>query len=505
MKDPVNDWERRLAERPPIRSGFTSDLERKVRERIRMRETKRRFPFRAAAAVLSIVLLFGGGWWFRDDLKQILQQDHADDALSSLANDPLKDEGDLILKVQDYKYSNFMSDIGRPFVLRHPSVEFSLSTPPDTDQDKLLEWIDKEQPDVLRLTPHQFQELAGQGKLKALDAFASKDGVKLDSMYEPVVKTIRQLGGGELYGFAPIFSTEAIIVNKKLFEKYNIELPKDGITVEELLQTAMRFNGTGVAGLTTSTGRNGFGLFNQLGDMSGLRTLSPDGSRLTLDTPAWNSLWNKVTEGLTAGWIIDNVLDWSKYPNGLSMEKMSKLDAFAQGKAAMSINAYSYGNQLMQYQVDPSDVDWMAVVPGSVDTSVGFYLDTIYAINAKTTQEKAAWELVKFAAGPEYAKKLIGKTGSEPVYMEQTLLASLPAEQWKAFYPPNLDPEQIVASIKRGFDNKELPKIQSEIYKSGSLTMKAVLEGKLKTDKALGSVEEKVQSGNPALQKGASQ
>ncbi|MBW7457683.1 extracellular solute-binding protein [Paenibacillus sepulcri] len=503
MKDPVNQWERRLAEKPPIRNGFTSDIERKVRERIRMREKKRKSPFRAAAAMMCVVVLLGCGWWFRDDLMQIIQPGHAEDAMAALLNDSLEDEGDLILKVQDSKYSNFMNDIGRPFVLRHPSVEFRLTLPSDASLKNLAEWVDQEMPDVLRLTPAQFQDLAGQGKLKSLDILADKDGVKLDSMYDPVVKTIRQLGGGELYGFAPIFSTEAVYVNKKLFEKYKIELPKDGVTTDELLQIAMKFNGTGAAGLSTSTGRNGFSLFSQLGSISGLRSLSPDGSQLTLDTPAWNSLWSEVTEGLKAGWIIDNVIDWAEHPGGLSMEQLRKLDAFANGKAAMSINTYSYGNQLAQYKVKPSDVEWMAVAPAVVDASAGFYLDTIYAVNAQTTQEKAAWELVKFAGGPEYAKKLLTQTGSLPVYMDSRQLASLPAEQWKAFYPPGLDPEQITASIKRS-GNEEQAKAQGQIYQIGSDTMKTVLDGKLQPDQALASMEEKLQSANPDLRKGTS-
>ena len=45
MKEPNNNWERRLGGRPPMKNGFTSDLERKVRERIRMKSTAGKSAF----------------------------------------------------------------------------------------------------------------------------------------------------------------------------------------------------------------------------------------------------------------------------------------------------------------------------------------------------------------------------------------------------------------------------------------------------------------------------
>ena len=73
MKDPANNnWERRLGGRPPMKNGFTSDLERKVRERIRMKSTAHKSPFRAVVAIMSVVILLGCGWWFRGDLKEML-------------------------------------------------------------------------------------------------------------------------------------------------------------------------------------------------------------------------------------------------------------------------------------------------------------------------------------------------------------------------------------------------------------------------------------------------
>jgi multiple sugar transport system substrate-binding protein len=497
MNDPVNEWERRLAGSPPIKNGFTSDLERKVRERIRMKQKDRNAPFRTVAALLSVIMLLGCGWWFREDLKQLIQKKGPNDSLAALMNDSLADEGEITLKIQDFQYSNFMLDIGRPFIMRHPSVDFTLSLTPDPAKEKLSDWIDREKPDVLRLSPSQFRELALQGKLKPLDALAKKDGFKLDSLYKPVVDTVRQLGGGELYGFAPSFSTQAVYVNKKLFEKYHIELPKDGITVDELLQTAMRFNGTGVAGLSTSTGMNGYHLISLLGNMSGLRTISPDGKQLTLNTPAWNGLWDRVTDGLKAGWIKDNVINWAEHPGGLSTDQIEKLDVFAQGKAAMTISGFYYTRDLAQYQLPELDNNWMTVSLSPADSSSGFYLDSIYAVNAKTTHEKAAWELVKFLAGQDYAKKMIDN-GSLPVYTKLTQLSSLPDEQWKSFYSPDLDPEQIIAAINRSADEK-IAKEEREVSRLGNETLNSVLNGELPADKALVAIEYKLLQSNPSL------
>ena len=107
MKDPANNnSERRLGGRPPMKNGFTSDLERKVRERIGMKSAHKS-PFRVVAAIMSVVILLRYGWWFRGDLEAVIEPREPQDQLTALFNNPYGDK-DINLKVQIIPYGALM-------------------------------------------------------------------------------------------------------------------------------------------------------------------------------------------------------------------------------------------------------------------------------------------------------------------------------------------------------------------------------------------------------------
>ncbi|MDG0794444.1 extracellular solute-binding protein [Cohnella ginsengisoli] len=86
-------------------------------------------------------------------------------------------------------------------------------------------------------------ELSAAGLLKPLDAWMKRDKVSDDSWQSAVKQTLREAGGGQLYGYAPEFTGHALYYNRKLFREYGIPEPTEGMTWEEVMNLAIKFDG----------------------------------------------------------------------------------------------------------------------------------------------------------------------------------------------------------------------------------------------------------------------
>ncbi|QYR22686.1 extracellular solute-binding protein [Paenibacillus sp. sptzw28] len=498
MNDPVNEWERRLAGRPPIKNGFTSDLERKVRERIRMKQTNRTATFRAVAALLSVVILLGCGWWFRVDLKELLQPKKKEDNLAAIFNDPLADK-EATLNVQLLTIGDF-NQIKKPFIIRHPSVTintFMISPETAYTPDKFLEAIDKGKPDLLMLPLGMYMRLAAEGKLKPLDPLIKKNNFDLGELHQPLVDLLRSAGGGELYGLTNQFNSTVLYVNEDLFEKHKIPIPEEGATLDEILKTAARFEGTGVYGLTSYRRDNPSQLAALIGQSTGMQavSLTREGVKATVQTDGWKRVWQEVADGNKKGWIGQSPpLDWSK--GSILMTDIFKSDLFASGKAAMIIEDNNYYGSLLDYEkTTKKQMNWMTL-PYRIDpaaTNQADYLNTmfVYAINAQTSDTEAAWELLRFIAGPETASRFDqGQMNSKMILSRAGAMKSEPSEKWGAFYKMEVDPQQVIANIKKQEDKRYQEAYQQFMQLSGE-HMKAVIKGSETVDQAL----EKIQAG----------
>jgi multiple sugar transport system substrate-binding protein len=498
----MNDWERELAGRPPVRNGFTSELERKVRERIRMKQEKKKSSFRAVAAALAVAILLGGGWLFREDVKAMLQPER-DDALASVLNDPLADK-EITLKVQLMPYGDF-DQIKKPFIIRHPSVTLDTlgvyATPETAQQpDKFMAFIEKEKPDVMMLPLNLYLKLSAEGKLKPLDALIKQSGFDLDAMYKPLVDLLRSGGSGELYGLAPEFDSTTLLVNKQLFEKYDIPIPEEGATLDDILDTAARFRGTGVYGLVSPDREYMSELATFIGQSSGLQMLSMDDNtvKATIESDGWKRVWQRVAEGYKDGTIgMSPPLDWSK--GSILMKDIFKTDLFATGKAAMRIADSNYYSSLLANERETKKPFEWAAVPFKFDpaaTNQYEYLNVkyVYAINAETTNADAAWELLKFIAGKEMAAKNDQTSlGVPKLFARTSSIKTVPEEKWKGFFGMEADPARVRGEYNQMDDPRYWAAV-GQFRKLAGERMKAVVEGQQSVDQALQELQTELEA-----------
>ncbi|WP_127534568.1 ABC transporter substrate-binding protein [Paenibacillus kobensis] len=493
-------WERQLVEQPLSSGGFTSEIERKVRERIRMeqRNSKPRAWIRTAAAFTAVAVLLGGGWLLRDDIGAMLEDkpNKQSGIPAALQNDTLADL-DVTLKVMETEYDNFTNmQYARPFLLHHPSV--GIETVMFKQDDKIDEWTDKEQPDVLRLNSRQYYELVQKGKLQPLDALIRNNKVDVDAMYEPIINILRQYGGGQLYGLTANFNTNVVYVNKTLFEKNGIPLPREGATWEELMDTAARFQGTGIAGLAASNYNDRpYYLFDMIRRSVGLQTDTQGGERVTVDSPAWADWWQRIAAGYQDGWLYRDA-DKAKKKG----ESFTPSDAFLKGKAAMTINGTYYIQQINQVWTGDKQQEWMTIpVPGNRTQDLS--MSEIYAIPANVSSEKAAWEFVKFMTGKEFAKRLIGLGMSGGVPIRQADLSGENQERMAAFYEGKLElPDNWTQYM--GMEKQSSDTLAGKAYDSGGALLDAVVEGQLTVEKALAELKEKLEQEAAAAKKESS-
>ncbi|MGV2794421.1 extracellular solute-binding protein, partial [Clostridium perfringens] len=110
-----------------------------------------------------------------------------------------------------------------------------------TKEEVYAEFIRKEQPDILILDAPQFKRQIHDGNLTELDSLSTRDKYNLDGFVPGLVDQLREIGGGQLYGLTPSFSSKAIFYNKDLFKKNGIAFPSDGMSWYDMIDLARRF------------------------------------------------------------------------------------------------------------------------------------------------------------------------------------------------------------------------------------------------------------------------
>jgi len=425
------DWEKKLAKLPFASGGFTKEMMQQVKERTTMKQEKKFKPLRMVLIALAAVVCSAGIW----------QHERIGEAVGAMFSPdgsklkPMDKNADIKLKVFTPYGDQFVDQYGRAFMIRNPNVNITPISPSSdgvTDvssmtQQQLEDWLEKERPDVVELKPEQYEPLAKSGKLYALDAVIKQDAFDLGSFQPSVIRALRDLGDGGIYGLAPFASSYALFYNKDLFDQYGIDYPTDNMSWDEVLQLAARFPTSGqgdnrVFGLDTPYGP--FELISDMGRTLELSMTNNEGTATTLDSKSWSSLWHKVTDGFRKGYITQAI----QVEGSLSLSDYIQNHPFLSGKAAMTVNDYSLMNYL-DSEIQKAgikqfhwDVATEPVDPAKRNQATTFKIPTIYAVNAKSGNLRAAWELVKYVNSPESARKqarakiymLLSRTAFQP-------------------------------------------------------------------------------------------
>jgi multiple sugar transport system substrate-binding protein len=419
-----------------------------------------------------------------------------------------KDEK-VTIKVMYYDERNFFQQYGNLFISKFPNVDIEVISnqgiygegkDPEKEFDKL---IDEKKPDVLMLDINRYEKMATDGKLLGLDPVIKKDKFDIENISPAITDILRSKGNGTLYGLSPTFYSSVLFYNKDLFEQNGVELPRDQMSWSEVLELAKRFPTTGdeakrIYGFFQNNyGPTSFYQFaSMIGGVEKLSLADPETLTVTLDTEDWKRVFQTSLDALNSKAI--NSEPANNNNMAMTYEDSLKRDYFVSGRAAMTLGSYNTIDQIKQakaqikdYQEFNWDVVTIPVDPKNPDvTTSGFGLYELFAINAQSTEQRAAWEFVKYLNSDEFARVMSRST--QQLLSRTSYIKEMEGHNLEAFFKLKADTTPYLDYAKMP------PNFFQSIFQIIDGEMKPVLEGKKSLDEVMPIIQAK---GQEAMEK----
>jgi multiple sugar transport system substrate-binding protein len=407
------------------------------------------------------------------------------------------------IKVMHWNEMSFNVEFGTLFYASHPHIDvevagtLSIQTSGGEDyNEKLDEFIRREKPDILMLTLDQYAKYAADGRLVSLESYVTRDKLDLEGLIPGMVDLLREKGGGELYGLAPNFTSQAIYYNKDLFDRFGIDYPTDRMSWEEVLQLAARFPGDDsdedrIYGLYVGSS-DLHNLARMIGQTLGLRVVNPADKRMSIDSESWVRVYETALNAVRSGTLYKpDSADLSD----MVYETFLFQDPFIGGKVAMAISPSYLMLQIREAaSVAPDkavknwDIVTVPVDPANPDLAHDISFQNIFAINAESTNRDAAWAFIRHIHGDEYARVKV-KTFNGEFPVRTKYIRDEEGRNMAAFYA-------LKPSGKDLYDDfADLPDDFRMRYSTiGSDEMQAVLNNEKTIKEALASMQTRLQA-----------
>ncbi|MGZ9585295.1 ABC transporter substrate-binding protein [Paenibacillus marinisediminis] len=334
----------------------------------------------------------------------------------------LAKDGSGKLRVMYYDEEQFYREYGAFFSIEYPDIEIEVVSTnslyqnnpdekePVDPEKRMLDFIDKEKPDVIMTDLQSMKKLVDAGKLYDLDPIIQQEKYNLDDILPGLIDLIREQGNGGLYGLAPKYYTQVMFYNADLFKEHGIEVPRNQMSWKEVLELGARFGKIGsgedqIYGLANQYRTSADILFD-MARTSNLQLVDARGEKVLIDSPAWREMFNTIVNAVN-----NNAIQVVKRDQNNEFGYSPMDSAFMSGKAAMAMESLWMAQQLenmSRWNPEMKAFDWqmvtMPVDPNSPNESVYVSSYTVLAINAEATNKRTAWELIKFINGPKMAK-----------------------------------------------------------------------------------------------------
>ncbi len=406
------------------------------------------------------------------------------------------------LKVLYWNADDFNRTYGDLFSSKYPNIDIQVVTAGGmdaiTNYDAL---ITKHSPDLVMLPPYHYQQMSEDKKLVDLETLIKRDQYDTTTLYPGLLDELRKQGGGKLYGLSPKAESYALLYNADLFKKYNVKVPSDGMTWEEILNLAKKFPTTGDKN-TRIWGLNSFGSSNLVMDIArteGLTYLDPNTLKATANTAAWKNAYRISSEATKSGVLDERI--------SLSGKSYLESSSFIMGRSAMTVASISH---LQSLQAAKSGVKnyksfTLGIAAGPVDpkdrkSTGNVYTTEIFAIPAGASNVDAAWDFIKYFNGDDYAKEYYKPNNSNnsigaPL---SRMIKEYSGYKLDAFYKlkPNLDPSITSYVLMNKSSDFEL-NFRSLLFKE----LEQVVNGKKTLDKATDAIQLSTQADADKLAK----
>lgn len=355
--------------------------------------------------------------------------------------------------------------------------------------------MEKEQSDVVLISPNYVKKIAAEGKLVELQPLIDRDQYDMTTYSQGVLDSIKEMGEGKLYVLSPKFDVNAIFYNADLFKKYGVEPPHDGMTWQEILDTAQRFPTDGtdqerIYGYGSSSGTSLDQLATDIANAEGLSYYNGTTKKITMNTDSWKNIYKMAVDAVASKAVY--TANTTEGFQGGSMEEYYASQPFLMGRAAMTVDGNYLLSNIKEAASDLKDYKGfeIGIAAGPVDPTDptktnGGYIKELFGIRAGSPNIEAAWDFIKFINGEEFAK-VKSKTLNNGLPTREGISKEYNGISLEAFY--KLKPR---VSLD---DNDSIP---NDFYKN----YRAIIQGEVKlleenkksVEEALNSIQNEAQ------------
>ncbi|MFB6366362.1 ABC transporter substrate-binding protein [Paenibacillus elgii] len=415
------------------------------------------------------------------------------------------------IKVLFWDKNYFFQQYGNMFSAKFPNIDVQVVSMQnvlmgDKDPSEALQkLVEEEKPDVLLLdSSDTFEKWVNDGKLYQLDDVIRQDKFDIENILPSVVEQIKAKGNGNIYGLTPSFSSQALFYNKDLFEKHGVPLPKNKMTWDEVLDLAKRFpkDGQGdnrIYGFADSGSyfsdkkQVAYQMMSTMGKTRGLSVVDPDKGAVTIQSDGWKEALLATVEALKSGAVFAGSNEQFDPSKPMTDDPMKK-DLFATGRVAMTVESsymFSSLQRTKEMLKDVTPVNWdivtVPVDPKNPEVSNAISLSSLFAVNANSSNPRAAWELVKFINSEEIAK-LLTKSEDGTLLSRTAYVKEREGRSMEPFYMLKMSEHSLYknsSKIPSGFYQSYYELAENEVI--------SVVEGKKSAEDALKTMQEKGQ------------
>lgn len=432
----------------------------------------------------------------------------------SLGSGSKEDDVEKTIRVMYYDESSFYQNYGMLYSALNKNVNFEIvstqslyrSGPSEDgeefDYNKALQkLIDEEKPDVLMLDQTQYKTMAEEGKLLDIEAYMAKDKFDTEGIVPGMIDYMKELGGGQLYGFPSSFSSQVLFYNKALFDKYNIAYPTDQMTWHEVIALARQFPIDGepedrVYGLKMGYNGDLNEITNTLATADNLKYVDTKNKKMTINTDGWKNVVQTSLDALKSEALYFESMNQGRMNGAMSYEDYLLQDPFMSGRLAMTLDStyliqrlQEAGNIIKDEGVLVSDWD-MVTMPVSAqypDQSPNTWYSDIFAIVKDSPNAEAAWDFISYISGDDYArvKSKVTNMGGFPI--RTAYIKDEEGRNVAAFY--KLKPVQSTMDY-REYESLN-PQFGMMFYSHMQEELKAVQDGTKSIDEALQTLQVK--------------
>lgn len=311
-----------------------------------------------------------------------------------------------------------IDNLFRLFEASHPNIKVNIVDIPSSDYTSKLSIMLNGGNDidlVLIKDADTTPALAEKGQLEDLDPYIERDSVDVT----------QYLGhdyfnyGGTQYALTNTSSFYVLYYNKDIFDAAGVEYPSNDMTWKEFEELAAK--------VTSGEGsEKKYGAFLHSWQACVENWAVQDGKNTIMgpDYGFMKPAYEMALRMQDAG----TIMDYSTIKTG----NIHYSGPFSQGTIAMMPMGSWFATTMMnKVKVGESSVNWgIATIPHPEGMEAGYTVGAVgpVAINSKSKNKDAAWELVKFMCGPEGAEFHAG-IGQFPALIDETainVISSLP-------------------------------------------------------------------------------